>query len=823
MSENRCQYRGRGSNWRGRRGAGFNRYGGATGRGNNRTSSQSQRQSQPKTQRNGVPNSCPYKKWTKYMKDNVFIPGCELVETINKLYCYFKANLTQFNKEDIEEKQEVTIDFQALVGDPDIIREIPSLLTDIKNNPSTFLPAIGMTLHEVFLADRFTEGHNSIPTFFDATYINVRLMNYGPMTALKNLKANYFGKFVAIRGTVVRVGSVKPFVTKMGFTCNTCGEEQVINFPDGIYIVPSKCNNYECRGRVFTPQRMSSHTETIDWQTIKIQEIMLDDQREAGRIPRTVECELTYGLVNSCAPGDVVTVNGIVKVTTTENDNGKSKDKSMYLLHIHAVSVLNSKDILMKEESGEVGSSEFTMKELYAIREIQSEDKLFRLIVGSLCPAIYGHELVKAGLVLALIGGSQNHTQEKNNLSLRSNPHVLVVGDPGLGKSQMLQAVANVAPRGVYVCGNTTTTSGLTVTLSREGNSGDYLLEAGALVLSDRGCCCIDEFDKMGNQHQALLEAMEQQSISIAKAGLVCSLPARTSIIAAANPVGGHYNKGKTVSENLKLNSALLSRFDLVFILLDKPDEEMDGLLSEHVMSLHSDQSSTNISNISVTVERDSQSNVIQLTGAMQQWNDDKPLSERLKITKNESFSPVPVQLLRKYIQYARKYVNPRLSSDAANVLQEFYLDLRRNHKGSNCTPITTRQLESLIRLTEARARLELREKASGQDAKDVVEIMRNSLVDIFSDEIGNLDFTRSHNGSGMSKRAQSKRFISELNNISERDGNSLFNMEQMYRIATQLKLPTGNFEDFITNLNNQNFLLKKGPKLYQLQTSSCL
>jgi DNA helicase MCM8 len=151
----------------------------------------------------------------------------------------------------------------------------------------------------------------------------------------------------------------------------------------------------------------------------------------------------------------------------------------------------------------------------------------------------------------------------------------------------MLQAAANIVPRGVYVCGNTTTTSGLTVTLSKDGASGDYALEAGALVLGDMGCCCIDEFDKMGSQHQALLEAMEQQSISIAKAGIVCSLPARTSILAAANPAGGHYNKAKTVAENLKMGSALLSRFDLVFILLDKPDEEMDMMLSEHVMALH--------------------------------------------------------------------------------------------------------------------------------------------------------------------------------------------------------------------------------------------
>eukprot|EP00057_Strongylocentrotus_purpuratus_P007225 XP_011661699.1 PREDICTED: DNA helicase MCM8 [Strongylocentrotus purpuratus] len=270
---------------------------------------------------------------------------------------------------------------------------------------------------------------------------------------------------------------------------------------------------------------------------------------------------------------------------------GRNKDKCMFLLYIHANSLSNLKKSKKGSDvSGGIGAGaavDFSIKELYAIQEIQSQENLFKLIIGSLCPTIYGHELVKAGLILGLLEGTHKYTNDKNRIPVRGDPHILVVGDPGLGKSQMLQAASNVAPRGVYVCGNTTTTSGLTVTLTKDGSSGDYSLEAGALVLGDQGCCCIDEFDKMGSQHQALLEAMEQQSISIAKAGVVCSLPARTSILAAANPVGGHYNKAKTVSENLKMSGPLLSRFDLVFILLDKPDEEMDSLLSEHVMALH--------------------------------------------------------------------------------------------------------------------------------------------------------------------------------------------------------------------------------------------
>ena len=190
----------------------------------------------------------------------------------------------------------------------------------------------------------------------------------------------------------------------------------------------------------------------------------------------------------------------------TISGRGRNKDKCMFLLYIYANSINNSKGNKAGTEGGL--AMDFTMKDLYAIEEIQSEENLFRLLVGSLCPSIYGHELVKAGLVLGLFGGSQKYTNDKNRIPVRGDPHILVVGDPGLGKSQMLQAAANIAPRSVYVCGNTTTTSGLTVTLSKEGGSGDYALEAGALVLADQGCCCIDEFDKMTSQHQALLEAM---------------------------------------------------------------------------------------------------------------------------------------------------------------------------------------------------------------------------------------------------------------------------------------------------------------------------
>ncbi|XP_053384115.1 DNA helicase MCM8-like [Mercenaria mercenaria] len=813
-------------NWRGRwrgRGQYFNNYGNRGGnRGNrgggmmpDRKSSQSRRPTMVQTK---IDVASPYHGWKLYFPDEVYSDHSPAVQKIHVFEKYFLSWLQTYNLDDIELKGSFIVDYKELISDQGVSESLPDLQTELKDMPQKVLACMGLAMHQHVSHKRLREARDAAvengteitPEDYYVSIIHARILNYGTPVPLKSLKANYYGKFVSVKGTVVRVSNIKPLCTVLAFECNNCSSVQTINLPDGKYVLPTSCSSADCRGKVFQPQRSSNLTETIDWQNIRIQEIMGEDQKEAGRIPRTIDCELTHDLVDSCVPGDIVTVSGVVKVNSVDEGRGKNKDKCMFLLYVHANSVNNTKG----NKSGSEGlAMDFTMKELYGIEMIQSEEQLFRLLVGSVCPSIYGHELVKAGLVLGLFGGTQKFSNDKNRIPVRGDPHLLIVGDPGLGKSQMLQATANIAPRSVYVCGNTTTTSGLTVTLSKDGGSGDYALEAGALVLADQGCCCIDEFDKMSNQHQALLEAMEQQSISIAKAGIVCSLPARTSILAAANPVGGHYNKAKTVAENLKMGSALLSRFDLVFILLDKPDEEMDSMLSEHVMSLHSKQNRKQASKTSRSADS-------SMNESLLLWESDKPLSERLKIPRNHHFDPIPAQLLRKYVGYARKYVHPKIGPEAAKAIQNFYLELRKQHQTQDSTPITTRQLESMIRLTEARARLELREVATKEDADDVIEIMKYSMVDTYSDQFGGLDFRRSQHGSGMSGRSQPKKFIAALQRISDQTYNSIFTIQQMQQIAKDLGMNIADFGSFVGSLNTQGFLLKKGPKVYQLQTT---
>nr|AID55114.1 DNA replication licensing factor [Cocos nucifera] len=662
----------------------------------------------------------------------------------------------------------------------------------------------------------------------DIEKINIRLHNHSDSSiTLKNLKAAYIKKLVSVHGSVVKVSTVRPLVMQMNFACQKCETVITRMFPNGKFSPPVACGLHGCRSRTFVPIR--STAKAIDFQKIRVQELLKSGNHEEGRVPRTVECELTEDLVDSCIPGDVVTVTGIINVINNYMDvgGGKSKNKNqgLYYLYLEAVSVSNSKSQADSEDFPLTNSETranmlsdfhaFLPRDLEFIVKFSEEhgSDIFRQILQSFCPSIYGHELVKAGITLALFGGVQKYSKDQNKVPVRGDIHVVIVGDPGLGKSQLLQAAAAVSPRGIYVCGNATTNAGLTVAVVKDPMTSDYAFEAGAMVLADRGLCCIDEFDKMSAEHQALLEAMEQQCVSVAKAGLVASLSARTSVLAAANPVGGHYNRAKTVNENLKMSAALLSRFDLVFILLDKPDEVLDKRVSDHIMALHAGNGEQLLP--SKKLRRAS-----QYSSGMELGDRNGSLASRLRLDpeKDKDFVPLPGVLLRKYIAYARNFIFPRMTRPAAEILQTFYLRLRDHNTSADGTPITARQLESLVRLAEARARLDLREEITAQDAMDVVEIMKESLYDKYVDEHGFVDFARS---GGMSQQKEAKRFLSALHKQSELQQRDCFSISEMCSLADRISLRVPDIDTFVDNLNSVGYLLKKGPKMYQVLSSS--
>ncbi|PIN18479.1 DNA replication licensing factor, MCM6 component [Handroanthus impetiginosus] len=697
---------------------------------------------------------------------------------------------------------------------------IEELYLALEEKPKDALLCMGAAVHKVFFLKE--------DPIEDFAKVNIRLHNYQEsMIALKNLKAAYIDRLASVRGTVIKVSTVRPLVMQMNFSCAKCGTTITCDFPDGKFSPPTRCEMQACKSRNFNPIR--STARPIDFQKIRIQELLKSEHHEEGRVPRTVECELTEDLVDACIPGDVVTVTGIIRVINNYMDIGggksKGKNQALYYLYLEVVSITNSKSQSVPEDMRQTDTNvrptehfdlySFSPRDLEFIVRFSGEhgSDVFRQILQSICPSIYGHELVKAGITLALFGGVRKHSMDQNKVPVRGDIHIIVVGDPGLGKSQLLQAAASVSPRGIYVCGNATTNAGLTVAVVKDPMTSDYAFEAGAMVLADRGLCCIDEFDKMSAEHQALLEAMEQQCVSVAKAGLVASLSARTSVLAAANPVGGHYNRAKTVNENLKMNAALLSRFDLVFILLDKPDELLDKRLSEHIMSLHASNGQPSPSGKRLCTESRDIRGVdmkVKSGSLVARW--------RLDPKKDSDFVPLPGPLLRKYIAYARTYVFPRMTKPAAEILQKFYLRLRDHSTSADGTPITARQLESLVRLAEARARVDLREEISTQDALDVVEMMKESLYDKYVDENGLVDFGRS---GGMSQQKEAKRFLSALNKQSELQQKDCFTISEIYSLADRISLRVPDIDTFVDNLNSVGYLLKKGPKTYQVLSSS--
>lgn len=776
--------------------------------------------------------------WAAYFPDeNESDDSCKgRTVVVGKLFDFF---LTEAGRSLIEGVPDNTfalpLNYDALrrQAAPPALRGIAAV---IPSAPEEALPCIGLAASRA--AEELIELNNegtSLPVL-QQHRLWPRVYKFGPLSSMRSLRGNSVGKFVAVQGTVVRVSNIRQQVMSMHFECTKCGYSFCRQFPDYKYAPPTSCPTDSCRSRTFLPRRDTA--ETVDWQKIRVQEIVDSDDssgtREQGRMPRTLDAELFADLIDSCIPGDVVTICGVIRVLSVDGPGGggggggpakaTKASKSLFYLYMEANSAETSRGAKRKAIQGlpdDMSDSAAEARTHEVIRSVVREKDPFAFLVHSSVPSIYGHELVKAGMLLSLFGGAAKErvggdaSTEKDDIAIRKDVHCLVVGDPGLGKSQMLKAVSNIAPRGVYVCGNTTTTAGLTVTVVRDA-SGDFALEAGALVLGDRGVCCIDEFDKMGADHGALLEAMEQQSVSVAKAGMLCNLSARTTVIAAANPVGGHYDRSKTVCENLKIALPLLSRFDLVFILMDNPDADRDRFISEHVMRMFG-MRATERNGSSGTGRGGFGRGTSQTRGG--NAANMETLAKRLR--HSTVTDPLPPSLFRQYIAYAKAHVHPKLSDGAKRILQDFYLTLRKgaHEQAADTTPITTRQLESLIRLSEARARSVMRSIVTETDARDVIEIMRESMLETLTDETGQVDLGRS---SGMSRSKDARLFVAALHAEAERSRTALFDKSSLRRVADSIGINSGErFDTLIETINYQGYVTMKGRGRYELQSSS--
>jgi len=614
--------------------------------------------------------------------------------------------------------QEMTVEggFSLEVDFADLIKFNPELARRTIDEPNEFLEAGNRAVAEVVEIED-SDYAFSIRDFY------IRFFNLAESETipLRSIRAEHVGKLIMLNGITTRATVVKPLLVEGFFQCLNCNEIIIKPQEEGRYTPPYACENPAC-GRAGPFKLLTEDSKFIDWQKITIQE--RPEDLPPGQMPRSVTVLLTNDLVDTIRPGDRATITGVLHSIP---DFAQKSTGKLATFHVN----MNSNNVIPEEKEFE--TIEITEEEEAKILALANDPWVHNKIIDSIAPSIYGNLLIKESIALLLFGGIPKTLPD--GLKIRGESNLLMIGDPGTAKSQILRYVASLAPRALYTSGKGTSAAGLTVAVLRDAETGEFALEAGALVLADRGVCCIDELDKMRTEDRSSIhEALEQRTVSIAKAGIVATLNARCSIIAAANPKMGRYVPSRSATENINLPVTILSRFDVIWIVRDEPESEADKIKAEHILRLHTSG-----------------------------------------VTEKEA--PISKDLLRKYISYAKINSHPRLSEDAAKRLEEFYLEMRVAGEGVDSPiAITARQLESLIRLTESHARMALRTEASVEDADAAIRVLKESLRQVGIDpETGKMDIDTIMVGTTSSTRSKIEILLEIIANLeSEHKGQAV-------------------------------------------------
>ncbi|MCD7781699.1 MAG: minichromosome maintenance protein MCM [Methanosphaera sp.] len=518
-------------------------------------------------------------------------------------------------------------------------------------------------------------------------HLNVRFKNVRNMVPLRNLRSEFIGKFIAVDGIVRKTDEIHPRIITAVFECRSCLRVHEVEQKTSMIHEPAVCQ--ECGGRSF--KLLQDESVYMDTQTVKVQEPL--ENLSGGDQPRQINVILEDDMVDTLTPGDKVRITGVLK--TARDERTKRFNNYIYGNYIEP----------LEQEFEEL---DITPEDEEKILELARQPDIYEQIIDSTAPSIQGYFDVKEAIAFQLFGGTSKELDDKTRV--RGDMHILIVGDPGIGKSQILKYVSKLAPRGIYTSGKGTSGVGLTAAAVRD-DLGGWSLEAGALVLGDKGNVCVDELDKMREEDRsAIHEALEQQTISIAKAGIMATLNSRCSVLAAANPKFGRFDRYKSIAEQIDLPSPILSRFDLIFIIEDKPNAERDYELAGHILKIHQEQS------VPYTIEP---------------------------------------ELMRKYIAYARRTVSPTLSSEATKELQDFYVTMRSGAiEEDSPVPITARQLEALVRIAEASARIRLSNEVTKEDAQRAIQLQENCMKQIgYDPDTGKVDIDKVEGRTSKSER----------------------------------------------------------------------
>ncbi len=546
--------------------------------------------------------------------------------------------------------------------------EIADLLL---SDPDTVLEAADAALKRFSFDDKF--GYEP----------HVRFVNLPDMNLLiQDLGSAHIDKFVRVEGVITKRAETKPKVKLAIYKCSNCGAtyKQVVTQKSKPLRVCEVCGKKVAFAE--------SESRFVDIQMAEMQELL--ERLKGGSPASHIFLMMEDDLVNTINPGDNVIVNAILRIKPPQK---KGADKNLYVKFLDVVSIEK-----MQKDFEQI---EITEEEEAQIKELAKDPNIISRIAASIAPGIYGHDLIKEAMALQLFGGTRNKTLP-GGAPIRNDIHMLLIGDPGAAKSRLLHYVADVAPKSVYVSGKSVSGVGLTASAERDDlGDGGWVLKAGALVLASGGIAAIDEFDKIDeNERAALHEAMESQTVSVAKAGIVARFKTKTAIIAAANPKYGRFNPNQYPAEQFNITPTILSRFDLIFPVFDVIDEDRDRMLADHILKSHA-----------------------------------QILQEEVKS------EVIDRELLRKYIAYARKNISPKLTEEAMERIREFYVSLRKMGKKEGAVPVTARQIEGVIRLSEASAKARLSPYVELEDAERAIKLFHKSLELIAMDkETGVID-----------------------------------------------------------------------------------
>jgi len=560
----------------------------------------------------------------------------------------------------------INIDYNDLVTHP----EIESRFNE---EPDIILEAFSRAIKEI-LQERFPKYAQKIEH-----EIRARIANYPVQRSLRQINAEIIGKMTSVSGMVLRASEVKPLVKELVFVCPSGHRTDKITLEKDLsFTTPVKCQNDKCTHKHLALEPKSSRF--IDVQFVRLQE--LPEDLPPGQLPHYLDITVKQDLVDEARPGDRVVLTGIVRIEQEKMSGVSKSDSPLYRLRLDGnnVEFLGGKG---SKTSRRIQREEISPEEEKTIKSLSKSPDVYDRIIDSYAPHITGHRIIKESILLLMAGSTQRELQDGSKI--RGDINIFLVGDPGTAKSEMLKFCARIAPRGLYTSGRGSTAAGLTAAVVRDVN-GIFMLEAGATVLGDQGLVCIDEFDKMKDEDRsALHEVMEQQTASIAKGGIVATLNARTSILAAANPMYGKYDPFKNITENVNLPIPLLTRFDLIFVVRDQPSKERDEKIAKHIIDLHTPQGI-------------------------------------------DSRSLIDSETLTKYVSYAKR-IDPILTKEAETKILDYYLKMR-NVDADDMITVTPRQLEGLIRLATARARLLLKNQVEEEDAQRAIDLLQTMFED---------------------------------------------------------------------------------------------